>query len=335
MELPTHGAPLRLSERPLPVPAPGEVRVKVEACGVCGSDVFLQDGGFGDRQMPIVPGHEAAGIVDAVGPGVTTVAPGRLVALYYMSTPGDDPWARAGVPNRSLAVSRMGVDIDGAFAEYVIRPEASLIIPESDLPATELAVLTDAVATPLHALRRVARVREGETVAVIGIGGIGSNAIQLAKAFGASAIGISRSQAKLDLATSLGADAVFRSDETVVDRVRAHTDGIGADVILQCADSPACYEMAIRMAAPGGRVVLLGSSLEPFEVRPMDMIWSELSLVGSRGFVPADIEEAIQLRLDDAITLGHLLGSVRPLEEAQLALEDLRAGRTLRSILVP
>jgi propanol-preferring alcohol dehydrogenase len=335
VELPAHGAPLRLSERPVPVPGPGEVRVRIEACGVCGSDVFLQDGGFGGHQLPLVPCHEAAGVVDAVGAGVESVEPGRTVALYYMSTPADDPWAGGGMPNRSLSVTRMGVDVDGAFAEYVIRPEASVIVPASALPATELAVLTDAVATPLHALRRIARVREGETVAVIGIGGIGSNAIQLAKAFGARGIAVSRSQAKLDLAARLGADAVFRSDQATESRVRDATGGIGADVVVQCADSPQAYEIAIRIAAPGGRIVLLGSTLEPFRVKPMEMIWSELALLGSRGFVPADIEEAIELRIEGRISLDHLLESVRPLEEAQLALEDLREGRVLRSVLVP
>jgi S-(hydroxymethyl)glutathione dehydrogenase / alcohol dehydrogenase len=93
--------------------------------------------------------------------------------------------------------------------------------------------------------------------------------------------------------------------------------------------------MAIQMTAPGGRVVALGSSLEPFNVNPMDMIWSERALLGSRGFVPADIEEAIELRLAGRISLGHLLESLRPLGEAQLALDDLRAGRVLRSVLVP
>jgi S-(hydroxymethyl)glutathione dehydrogenase / alcohol dehydrogenase len=93
--------------------------------------------------------------------------------------------------------------------------------------------------------------------------------------------------------------------------------------------------MAIQMTAPGGRIVALGSSLEPFNVNPMDMIWSERALLGSRGFVPADIEEAIDLRLAGRISLGHLLESLRPLDEAQLALDDLRAGRVLRSVLIP
>ena len=134
VELPAHGAPLRLVRRPVPEPGPGEVRVRVQACGVCGSDVFLQNGGFASSPLPIVPGHEAAGVVDALGDGVDDVPVGTVVALYYLSTPAGDPWAAAGFPNRSPAVVRMGVDIDGAFAEYVLRPRASLIVPAAPLP---------------------------------------------------------------------------------------------------------------------------------------------------------------------------------------------------------
>ena len=335
VELPAFGVPLRLSTRPVPEPGPGEVRVQVKACGVCGSDVFLQDGGFVHNPLPIVPGHEAAGVVDAVGPGVEGIGVGTLVALYYMSTPPGDAWAAAGMPNRSPAVQRMGVDVDGAFAEYVVRSSASVILPSRPLPPAELAVLTDAVATPLHALRRVAKLSAGETVAIIGIGGIGSNAVQLAKAFGATVISISRTEQKLELASVLGSDYVISATDDVAAAVRELTDGMGADVVLQCAPSAQAYELAVDLAAPGGRVVLVGASETPFRLHPMNVIWPELALLGSRGFVPADIEEAIDLRLDDKISLDHLVSAMRPLAEAQEALNDLRKGRVLRTVLIP
>src|SRR6058998_2028141 len=102
VELPAVGAPLRVAQRPVPEPGPGDVRVKVEACGVCGSDVFLQKGGFGPGvAMPVIPGHEASGVVDALGPEVDEVAVGDQVALYYITTPPDDAWAAIGRPNIS------------------------------------------------------------------------------------------------------------------------------------------------------------------------------------------------------------------------------------------
>jgi D-arabinose 1-dehydrogenase-like Zn-dependent alcohol dehydrogenase len=335
-ELREHGGSLQPVRRPIPSPGPGEVRVRVQACGVCGSDLFLQDGGFASAPLPIVPGHEAAGVVDAVGDGVAALSVGDQVALYYITTPPGDRWAAAGAPNRSPDVRRMGVDVDGAFAEFVLRPVEALVRPPSPVDPAALAVLTDAVATPLHALRRVARVQPGETVAIVGIGGLGSNAVQLARHFGARVIAVSRSKSKLDLAERLGADRCVRAGKgSEVEAVRALTDGIGADVVLQCADSAEAYAGAISMAGPGSRVVLVGSTAEPFPVRPMEVIWKELSILGSRGFVPADIADAISLYLDEHVVVDHLLDGVRPLDEANAALDDLRAGRVVRSILVP
>lgn len=337
VELPGVGAPLRVSERPVPEPGPGEVRVRVQACGVCGSDVFLQKGGFGDSvPMPIVPGHEAAGVVDALGAGVDDVRVGDQVALYYITTPPDDPWAARGRPNISPRVRRMGVDVDGAFAEFVLRPTTSIIRPRAHVEPAVLAVLTDAVATPLHGLKRVARLQAGETLTVLGVGGLGSNAVQLGKAFGARVIAVTRSEAKLRLARELGADEVVPAEEgDPVAAVRALTGGHGSDVVIQCVGSAAVDEQAIAMGGPGGRVVLIGSSLDHFRARAVDIFWRELSVLGSRGFVPDDIRDAIDLYLDGTIDVGHLVETVRPLEEANDALEDLKAGRVFRSVLVP
>ncbi len=337
IELPAVGAPLRAATRPVPTPGPGEVRVRVEASGLCGSDLFLQNGGFGDRvTMPVIPGHEAAGVVDALGDGVDGLAVGDQVALYYITTPPDDPWAARGRPNISPHVRRMGVDLDGAFAEYVIRPSEALIRPPAPVPPPVLAVLTDAVATPLHGLKRIAQLRPGETLVVLGVGGLGSNAVQLGKAMGATVIAVTRSEAKLRLAIELGADATVAADEgDPVAAVRALTGGYGPDVVIQCAGSAAVDEQAIAMGGPGGRVVLIGSSLEAFKARAVDIFWRELAILGSRGFVPDDIRDAIDLYLDGTLSVDHLVGSVRPLEAANDALDDLKAGRVFRSVLTP
>ncbi len=337
IELPEVGAPLRATRREAPEPGPGEVRVRIDACGVCGSDVFLQKGGFGDKvPYPVIPGHEAAGVVDALGDAVDGLAAGDQVALYYITTPPGDPWAARGRPNISPAVTRMGVDVDGAFAEYVLRPPEALIKPPAPVPPAVLAVLTDAVATPLHGLKRVARLAAGETLVVLGVGGLGSNAVQLGKAFGARVIAVTRSEAKLRLARELGADeTVAAQDGDPVAAVKGLTDGHGPDVVVQCVGSAAADEQAIAMGGPGGRVVLIGSSLDHFRARAVDILWRELAVLGSRGFVPDDIRDAIDLLLDGTLTVNHLVEGVRPLAEANEALEDLKAGRVFRSVLVP
>ena len=323
--LPAVGAPLELVERPVPEPGPGEARVRIEACGVCGSDLFLQKGGFGADKLPVVPGHEAAGVVDALGAGVDAVAVGDQVAIYYIANAADAPR-----PNLGPAVQRMGVDVDGAFAEYVVRPVQTLIVPPAPVDPATLAVLTDAVGTPYHALARIGRVQAGETVVVLGIGGIGSNAVQVARGLGARVIAVSRSAEKLALARRLGAEAAV----TMEDAREAIGPG-GADVVVQCAASAALVEAAIALGGSGARIVLVGTTPDAFTARASDLVWRELSVMGSRGFTPQDIREVIDLYLAGRIETEHLTAVRRPLEQANAALEDLRAGRVLRSVLEP
>jgi propanol-preferring alcohol dehydrogenase len=220
--------------------------------------------------------------------------------------------------------------VDGAFADYVVRPVETLIVPPKRIDPATLAVLTDAVGTPYHALARVARVQPGETVAVLGIGGIGSNAVQVARGLGARVIAVSRSADKLALARRLGADAAVTLDEA-----RAAIGPDGPDVVVQCAASAAMDEAAIALGGYGGRIVLVGTTVDAFSARASDLVWRELSVMGSRGFTPDDIRAVIDLYLDGLLQTDHLTSVLRPLEEANAALEDLRAGRVLRSVLVP
>jgi len=334
--LPGVSRPLELVERPVPEPGPGEVRVRVQACGVCGSDLFLQKGGFGADRLPRVPGHEAAGIVDALGPGTDGPPPGTAVALYYIDADPNGRWAREGRENLDPGLTRMGVDVDGAFADYVVRPPHTLVVPPAPVDPVVLAVLTDAVGTAYHALHRIARVREGERLLVIGVGGIGSNAVQLGRHFGARVGALTRSAEKLELARELGAELTIgaRGDGTDAERVHAAFDG-GADVVIQCVGGGALDELAIACAAPGGRVVLVGASEEAFRARSVELIWRELAVCGSRGFTARDIADVIDLYLAGALRTDHLTATVRPLEEANLAFDDLREGRGLRTVLVP
>ena len=319
----------------MPAPGPGQVLVRVQAAGVCGSDLFLQKGAFGNT-FPRVPGHEAAGVVAALGSGVGGLSVGDQVALYYIQAEPGSRFAAQGRPNIGPGVQRMGVDVDGAFAEYVVRPAETLIPTTLAVPPEALAVLTDAVATPYHAIHDIARVSPGQTVLVLGIGGIGSNAVQIARAAGATVIAMTRSPAKLHLAASLGAEhLVVAGSGTAPADVRALTGGDGPDVVLQCAGSAALDEFAVEVAGHGGKVVLVGASTDRFAARSVDLIWRELAVLGSRGFTPQNIRDVVALYGDGRIRVDHLTDHLRPLAEADAALEDLRTGRTLRTVLVP
>jgi D-arabinose 1-dehydrogenase-like Zn-dependent alcohol dehydrogenase len=164
---------------------------------------------------------------------------------------------------------------------------------------------------------------------VLGVGGIGSNAVQLGRYLGARVVAIARSEEKRALARSLGA-----SEAVTMERAPEVCGPLGPDVIIQCADSAELDRRAVELAGYGARVVFVGTVPEPFSIRASELIWRELSLLGSRGFTAEDIAAVIDLHLTGAITVDHLTACVRPLEEGNHALEDLRAGRVLRSVLV-
>ncbi len=329
-----YNTPLEIVERPDPRPGPGWILVDVRGCGVCGSDVFLRKGGF-DSTLPIVPGHEASGVVRELGEGVdaSMAPPGTPVALYYIEHCGSCRMCSVGRVNMCLGVRRMGVEYDGAFASQVLVPAANVIpVLPSDDPAA-VAVLTDAVATPYHGLVRIGRVQPSETVVVFGVGGIGSNAVQLAAHFGCRVIAVSRSDAKLELAERLGAHHVVRGGDDAPERVRALCGPGGPDVVVQTVGSGVVDRQAIDTAGIGARVVLIGTTIEGFTLRATDLVWREASVWGSRGYTPDDIRDVLELHRAGAVTTDHLLTHRRPLSEANEALEDLQAGRVFRSVL--
>lgn len=228
----------------------------------------------------------------------------------------------------------MGVDINGAIAEYVAVPARNLIPLPDRLSFAEAAVLTDAVATPYHALR-MAGLKTGETLVVIGVGGIGSNAVQLAKLLGARVIAVSRSPSKRRLAAEMGADETIEPDERLAERIRSVTGGPGADAVLQCAPSPEMDEAGFACLAPGGRMVAIAANREPFRLRSVDFIWGEKTIVGSRGFTKRDIEECIRLYESGRLRLSHLLDHQLPLEKINQAMDNLSDPNVVRTVIRP
>lgn len=324
--------PLMVRDLPCPEPGPGEALVRVRACGVCGSDLFLQKGGFASV-LPMVPGHEASGEVAAVGTGVTEVRPGDRVALYYLVYCGTCRFCLEGRPNICRSVSRMGVDRFGAMAEYVVMPARNLLPIEASVSYEAAAVITDAIATPLHALR-VAQTRPGENVLVLGVGGIGSNAIVLARLLGARVIAATRSEQNRRLAESLGADAVLLLGADLAEQVRQVTAGAGADVVLQCAPSAAAYEAGLGALANGGRMVVVGSVTEPVALPMMQILWREAQVLGSRGFTPEDISQGLAWFAQGQLNIDHLLRHTAALDQVNEALQNLQNPAVTRTVIL-
>lgn len=330
--MPGAGQPLIIEKRELPELASGQALVRIDACGVCGSDLFLQKGGFGLDKFPVVPGHEAAGRVVAVGNTADEFWVGRQVALYYIDAPLDGRWAQAGAINIGPEVRRMGVDVDGAFARYVVRPIHTLIPVEPEMDPAIVAVCTDALATPFHALTAIAKIAPGERLLVIGPGGIGSNAVQIGVMLGAEVIVAGRSQKNLDHALRLGAQRALRADAGPDAIVRAA--GGNVDVVLECSGSVAMAQLAIACAGYRARVVMIGASTESFALTAGELIWRELSVMGSRGFTPEEISAVLDHVRAGRLETGHLTQDRRPWQQANDALDDLRGGGVSRMVLV-
>lgn len=334
--LSAYETPLELVDMPAPIAAPGEAVVRVRACGICGSDRFLQKGGF-NSVLPIVPGHESAGEIVELPDGRATHAGLRVgdrVAIYYLAHCGHCRFCKTGRENICRSVERIGVDRHGALAEYVQVPVENLLPIPVGMGFAEAAVVTDSLGTPLHALR-IAGTEAGDTVLVLGVGGIGSNAIQIAKLIGATVIAASRSDEALEVARTLGADHVVRADDALADAVRDLTDGLGVEAVLQCAPSESAYQLGFKTLMKGGKLVVVGTTHSPVPFPTNDILWGELEIRGSRGFTRADVRQALEWVSQGRLRVDHLTRVQLPLARVNEALSNLDRADVVRTVVIP
>lgn len=328
---------LSIEEHPIPRPGPRELVIAVEACGVCGSDLSIIHGGL-KSGLPRTLGHEIAGTVAEVGADCTSATVGTRVVVYIACGCGECKSCRDGEEFCCVrGAQRIGVTQDGGFAEFVLVPEANVLPLPDSLSFEAGAVLTDAVATCLHALEDVGRIVPGEAVAIFGVGGLATSAIQIAKMHGCRVLAVSRSAAKLDLALSLGADDAIVGGETaeVVRAIQEKTNGQGVDVALQLVPNPEVDQQAIASLATRGRAILVGFTSQPFVADSLSLVLKQLTIVGSRGMTRDNIRRAIHLAQTGAIRLDPLLSAQRPLSEINDVIVDFRNGKILRAIIKP
>ena len=306
------GAPpdVRVDRVPVPEPGPGEVLVRVRACGLCASDLHVVGGVTPPGHLPLVLGHEAAGDVAAVGPGVEGWLEGDRVLVLPAWACGSCGYCRVGRENlcRDLAVP--GVDVDGSQATYALADARALTHVPRSVPVEQAAILADAVATPYHALKR-AGVSQGVSVAVVGLGGLGMHAVQLARLAGAEhVVGVDVDPTNLERALLWGVDEVVdASDGQPARAVRALTDG-GVDRALEFVGRPDTVDQATKMLAPGGRAVVVGLHAGPLTALPEALlVQNELEVVGSFGSTRKDVDELVDLvdagRLDLSRSVTH------------------------------
>ncbi|MDI7276246.1 MAG: zinc-dependent alcohol dehydrogenase family protein [Anaerolineae bacterium] len=271
---------VRLEERPRPQVAPGQVLVRVRACGVCGTDRHIRDGEFPAAEG-VVLGHEFAGEVVEVGAGVRDLAPGQRVAVDPNIACGICRPCRAGKVHLCEGLTAVGVNYDGGFAEYSVVPRAQLHPFAGSLDWAE-AAMAEPLACCLHGID-LAGVLAGQTVLVIGGGAIGQMHAQLARLSGAGRVALSDPiPRRRELARQLGVDAVLDPSAQAVDQMRAALDG-GADVVIEAVGSPATAEQSIALAAPGGTVIWFGVAAPKARstISPYDIYRREITVRGS------------------------------------------------------
>ena len=291
-QIPKAGADFEIVERDIPEPGPGQVRIRVQACGICHSDAFVKDGGLPGLVYPRVPGHEVAGVIDAAGPGVTEWRTGQRVGVgWHGGQDGTCLACRRGDFANCASVKITGITYDGGYAEYVVVPvDAVARMPESLDPA-EAAPLLCAGITTFNALRHSGAL-PSDLVAVQGIGGLGHLGIQFAQKMGYRVAAIGRRSENAALAKKLGANLYIDSAATnAADELRKLG---GARVILATAPSSKAMSTLIDGLGANGRMMVIGASMDPIEVMPMQLITGSRSLQGWWSGVPTDSEDTLR-----------------------------------------
>lgn len=321
------GQPLAVHEVPLPRPAADEVLVRVAATGLCGSDVHIAVEGITPTScVPITLGHEIAGTVAAVGDAVTGWSPDERVCVFPLTFDGTCPACLAGHSEICLNRRAIGIHRDGGLAEYVAVPARNLAAVPDGVPLRQAAICTDAVITPFHALADVARLSPGESVVVIGVGGLGLHAVQIAELAGASpVIAVDTRAAQLERARQSGADVVVDAvEQSVVDSVLAATGGVGVHVAAEFVGSRATISQAVECLRVGGRAVIVGLGAEPITaVPPTVFVRKQLQLLGSYGGSLATLQRALQLVDTGRLDLSRSITHCFPLHDADEALRTV------------
>ena len=308
---------LQLSDLPTPVPGPGEVLIEVAACGICGSDVHGYDGSSGRRIPPVVMGHEAAGCVAAIGPGVSGFATGDRVTFDSTVYCGRCEFCRNGEVNLCDDRQVVGVSCGdyrraGAFAEFVTVPAHILYPIPANLEFPEAAML-EAVSVALHAVR-LAEVKPGQTAVVIGAGMIGLLLLQAARVAGCTRIIVADVDAtRLQLATDLGADEVVNTSHAdLAAEIARLTGGRGADLAFEAVGRSETVASAIDCVRKGGSVVLVGNIAAQVEIPLQKVVTRQIRLQGSCASA-GEYPQAMELIASGKIRVKPLISAVAPL----------------------
>ena len=352
--------PIRIETLDLDPPRAGEVLVQIKACGVCHSDYHLVSGAT-KHPLPVVPGHEGAGVVAAVGDGVTRIKPGDHVVLNWAPNCGHCFYCLRGRPNLCdtfVGPIWEGVLLDGtprlswkgeavyhfsalaAFAEYAVVPQETCVVVRNDVLLSVAALVGCAVTTGVGAVLYSAQVQPGDRVAVFGCGGVGLSVIMGAQLAGAQQIiAIDRAPSKLDLVQQFGAtDVIDASQVDVVERVRDMTAGRGADVTFEAVGAPQLQADCVEAARPGGKAVLVGLAAmgSSTPLSGATLVRQEKTVIGSyygAAHTARDFPFLLDLYAAGKLHLDRLISRTYQLVEINAAFDAMLSGEAARGVV--
>ncbi len=303
-QIPHPGGDFQVVEREIPKPGAGHVRIKVQACGVCHSDVLTKEGTWPGIQYPRAPGHEVAGLVDDLGAGVSGLKKGERVGVgWHGGHDGTCLQCRRGDFRNCRNLQVPGISYDGGYQQYMVAPVEALVALPPSLTDVEAAPLLCAGITTFNALRHSGAF-PGDLVAVQGLGGLGHLGIQFANKFGYKVAAIGRGSDNAALAEKLGASLYL--DSKAINAAEALQELGGAQVILATAPSSKAMSELIDGLGPNGKLIVIGVALDPIEVTPVQLITGSRNIQGWAAGTTADEE--------DTLNFAELTG-VRPMTE--------------------
>jgi len=316
------GAAFQMVEREIPEPDRGHVRIKVQACGVCHSDVLTKEGLWPGIQYPRVPGHEVAGVIDELGAGVSEWKKGQRVGVgWHGGQDGTCRECRRGDFRNCRNLKIPGISYDGGYQQYMVAPVEALVLMPESLSDTEAAPLLCAGITTYNSLRHSGAL-PGDLVAVQGIGGLGHLGIQFANKFGYKVAAIGRGSENAALAAKLGASVYIDSQST--NAAQALQKLGGAQVILATAPSSKAMSELIDGLGPNGKLMVIGAAFDPIEVTPIQLISGSRSIQGWASGTPADSEDTLRFA---ELTGVRPMIETYPLEQAAEAYARMLSGQ--------
>jgi 2-desacetyl-2-hydroxyethyl bacteriochlorophyllide A dehydrogenase len=333
------GSPLTLQEIPVPEIGEKDVLVRVQAAGICHSDAHYRAGRSPVRPLPMTLGHEVAGVVERIGTGVRNLKQGDRVCLHYNVTCGECSFCSTGNEQFCPRVLMIGHFTNGGYAQYISIPARNTLPLPPEIPFAQGATLMCASATAFHSLRK-SRLRAGETAAVIGVGGLGISAVQLARAFGAIEVfAVDIREESLALAAAYGARPVQARKVDPVTEIRRLTGGRGVDVAIEMLGSPSTMQQAVRSLAPMGRAVFVGISDEAVKFDTYhEVLGNEAEIIGCSDHLLSELPTVIEMARQGVLDTAHVVTRSVSLDADEIngVLDELeRGGAGIRTVIVP